>query len=170
MGKGVGMTTAFQVATKSPVRASEVTAADAPFLCDRCQTPVELVSGYWTRKEDLELAREVQAFFRLRRGEANQHTPGCIYLPRGQVQVLVDDAIAVEDTINPFEPAQGGQGFIFRLNIPVEEMRRGQEERRGGGETERYSAVCWQPLLCRQHPETGTDLINRVKPPVFLVE
>lgn len=124
MGKGVGMATAVRVATGTGVRASAVESSAKPFVCAGCSVPVDRVNGYWTRKEDPELARWIEPFFRLPRGEEHQHAGRCKYTPAGQVSALAAEAEAVEDSINPFErPRPDGQ-LVFRLNIPAEEERR----------------------------------------------
>lgn len=124
MGKGIGMPAAQQTATGRTVRAAQVNNSAAPFACVGCGVSVDHVNGYWTNKQDPELAREVQAFFRLRRGANHQHAATCPYTPVKQVQALVAEAEAVEDSINPFERRRPSGPVVFRLNIPDEEVRR----------------------------------------------
>lgn len=118
------MTSAVRADTGRTVRATAVDSSAKPFACVSCNVPVERVNGYWTHREDPELARWIEPFFRLPRGEAHQHADRCKYTPAGQVAALVAEAEAVEDSIAPFEHLRPGGPVVFRLNIPAEEEQR----------------------------------------------
>lgn len=141
MGKGVGMATAVRVATGKSVRANAVDSSARPFRCEGCGVPVDRVNGYWIHKEDPELARWIEPFFRLPRGDAHQHAECCKYTPAGQVRALVAEAEAIEDSINPFERARPDGPFVFRLNVPTEEVRRERAADQSGQKTDHNTRV-----------------------------
>lgn len=124
MGKGIGMPSAKRASTGAVVRADAVETKSGPFKCLGCGVPVRRVSGYPLHGEDPDLKRFVQPFFRLPTGEENQHVSNCGYTPAGQVKLLVDRAVAVEDSVNPFTQKEVDGSIVFRMNIPMEELER----------------------------------------------
>lgn len=121
MGKGIGMKVATCVATGATIQAADAVKSDALFRCAKCVASVELVADYWINKPDPDLARRVEAFFRLGKGRQNEHDPNCSNTPKGQVDEIVRRSKSVEDSRDPFSKRDSDGTYVFRLNIPAEE-------------------------------------------------
>lgn len=121
MGKGIGMKVATCVATGSTIQAADAAKSDAPFKCAKCIASVELVAGHWINKPDPDLARHVEALFRLCKGKQNEHEQNCSNTAKGQVEEIVRQSKSVEDSRDPFSKRDADGTYVFRINIPTEE-------------------------------------------------
>ncbi len=113
MAKGVSMPIARRASNRRSINANTVSEDSGPFVCHSCKISVDHVNGYRIRGDDPNLARDIKPFFRLTKGY--EHSSGCIYIPGAQLERIVREAEAVEDSINPFEKDTDRDLWIFRL-------------------------------------------------------
>ncbi|WP_374383125.1 hypothetical protein [Dongia sp.] len=95
--------------------------AERGFLCVGCRVPVVHVSSFVMNGQDIDLKTQIPARFRL--ASHQLHQVDCEFTARGQIRLIVDEAIAVEDAANPFDKI--GNQYSFRLNVPKEEFKAG---------------------------------------------
>lgn len=139
MPNGLRMDRAFDAATGTFRLAADIGTGEGRFLCDNCRCLVSWVRPHVVGGHDERLRRNVPAFFRLMPDV--QHADGCGHTLGGRVVELVRESRAVEDAPDPFDDRQNG-GYIFRINIPRQEVLAQQ------GEGEEYN-----PNLYRERVE-----------------